>query len=66
MVMIKQNLYIQELPPEDPHVLDLPQLPTPTYNTWRPSVLCRSGARLEQFAARDTKFGLVADVPTND
>jgi len=36
------------------------------YNTRRPSVLCCSGARLEQFAARDSKFRLVADIPTND
>ena len=36
------------------------------YHTRGPSVLCRSGAPLEQSAARDSKFGLIADIPTND
>ena len=36
------------------------------YHTRRPSVLCCSGARLEQSAARDSKFGLIVDIPTND
>jgi len=33
-------------------------------STWRPSILCRSGVQLEQSAALDTKFGLLADIPT--